>query len=46
MTFSRGETTGGFSNGSTDTATVMLEVRYVSGICSTSQNWSLAAHGD
>ena len=45
VSFQWGET-GGIANGSDDSATVMIEVRWVSGACSTSQNWSLAAHGD
>jgi len=45
VTFQWGET-GTFANGSDDSATVMIEVRWVSGACSTSQNWSLSAHGD
>ncbi|HEY6458557.1 MAG TPA: hypothetical protein VIY73_00355 [Polyangiaceae bacterium] len=45
VTFSWGET-GGIANGADDSATVMIEVRWVSGACSTSQNWSLQAHGD
>ncbi|HEY1696026.1 MAG TPA: hypothetical protein VGG39_27855 [Polyangiaceae bacterium] len=45
VTFSWGES-GGIANGSDDSATVMIEVRWVSGACSTSQNWSLQAHGD
>jgi hypothetical protein len=46
VSFQWGETTGGISNGSDDSATVMIEVRWVSGACSTSQNWSISAHGD
>ena len=45
VTFQWGET-GGIANGSDDSATVMIEVRWVSGACSTAQNWSLSAHGD
>jgi hypothetical protein len=45
VSFQWGET-GGIANGSDDSATVMIEVRWVSGACSTAQNWSLAAHGD
>jgi hypothetical protein len=45
VTFQWGET-GTFANGSDDSATVMIEVRWISGACSTSQNWSLSAHGD
>jgi hypothetical protein len=46
VTFQWGETTGGVANGNDDSATVMIEVRWVSGVCSTAQNWSLSAHGD
>ena len=46
VTFQWGETTGGIANDSDDSATVMIEVRWVSGVCSTAQNWSLQAHGD
>jgi hypothetical protein len=46
VTFQWGETTGGIANGSDDSATVMIEVRYVSGACTNTQNWSLSAHGD
>jgi len=46
VTFQWGETTGGIANGNDDSATVMIEVRWVSGACSTAQNWSLSAHGD
>jgi hypothetical protein len=45
VSFQWGET-GGIANGSDDSATVMIEVRWVSGACSTAQNWSLSAHGD
>ncbi|HEY5241816.1 MAG TPA: hypothetical protein VIJ22_10135 [Polyangiaceae bacterium] len=45
VSFQWGET-GGLANGSDDSATVMIEVRWVSGACSTAQNWSLSAHGD
>ncbi len=45
ISFQWGET-GGIANGSDDSATVMIEVRWVSGACSTAQNWSLSAHGD
>jgi hypothetical protein len=45
VTFQWGET-GGIANGTDDSATVMIEVRWISGACSTSQNWSLSAHGD
>jgi hypothetical protein len=37
---------GTFANGSDDSATVMLEVRSVSGTCSSGNTWSLAAHGN
>ena len=46
VSFQWGETTGGIANGSDDSATVMIEVRWVSGACSTAQNWSISAHGD
>jgi hypothetical protein len=46
VTFTWGESTGGVANDSDDSATVMIEVRWVSGACSTSQNWSISAHGD
>jgi len=46
VTFQWGETTGGIANGNDDSATVMIEVRWVSGACSTTQNWSISAHGD
>ena len=36
----------GIANGTDDSATVMIEVRWVSGACSNTQNWSLTAHGD
>jgi hypothetical protein len=45
VTFQWGET-GTFANDSDDSATVMIEVRWVSGACSTAQNWSISAHGD
>ncbi len=45
VSFQWGET-GTFANDSDDSATVMIEVRWVSGACSTAQNWSLSAHGD
>jgi hypothetical protein len=37
---------GTFANGTDDSATVMLEVRWVSGTCSSGSTWSLAAHGN
>jgi hypothetical protein len=46
VSFQWGETTGGIANGTDDSATVMIEVRWVSGACSNTQNWSLTAHGD
>jgi hypothetical protein len=46
VTFQWGETTGGIANGKDDSATVMIEVRWVSGACTNTQNWSLSAHGD
>lgn len=45
VSFEWGET-GTFANDSDDSATVMIEVRWVSGACSNAQNWSLSAHGD
>jgi hypothetical protein len=36
---------GTFANGVDDSATVMLEVRWVSGTCSSGSTWSLAVHG-
>lgn len=45
VSFDWGET-GTFANGSDDSATVMLEVRWVSGTCSSGSTWSLAAHGN
>lgn len=45
VSFQWGET-GGVANGSDDSATVMLEVRWVSGTCSAGSTWSLSAHGD
>ena len=44
VSFQWGE--GSISNGSDDSATVMLEIRWVSGACTNTQNWSLSAHGD
>ncbi len=46
VTFSWGETTGGVANGQDDSATVMLEVRWVSGVCTSAQSWSLSVHGN
>jgi hypothetical protein len=46
VTFQWGETTGGVANGTDDSATVMIEVVWVSGDCTNTQNWSLSAHGD
>ena len=46
VSFQWGETGGLVSNGSDDSATVMIEVRWVSGACTNTQNWSLSAHGD
>jgi hypothetical protein len=46
VTFSWGETTGGIANGSDDSATVMIEVRWVSGSCAPGSTWSLSAHGN
>jgi hypothetical protein len=37
---------GTFANGADDSAMVTLEIRYVSGPCTTSANWSLSAHGN
>jgi hypothetical protein len=37
---------GSLANGSDDSATVMLEVRWVSGTCSSGNTWSLAVHGN
>jgi hypothetical protein len=45
VSFEWGET-GTFANDTDDSATVMIEVRWVSGACSNTQNWSLSAHGD
>ncbi|MGD0526930.1 MAG: hypothetical protein ABSE49_17420 [Polyangiaceae bacterium] len=45
VSFEWGET-GTFANGVDDSATVMIEVRWVSGACTNTQNWSLSAHGD
>jgi hypothetical protein len=45
VSFEWGET-GTFANDSDDSATVMIEVRWVSGACTNTQNWSLSAHGD
>jgi hypothetical protein len=44
VSFQWGE--GAIANGVDDSATVMIEVRWVSGACTTTQNWSLSAHGD
>jgi hypothetical protein len=44
VSFQWGE--GAVANGSDDSATVMLEIRWVSGACTNTQNWSLSAHGD
>lgn len=46
VTFTWGESTGGIANGKDDSATVMIEIRWVSGACTNTQNWSLSAHGD
>ncbi|HTQ47627.1 MAG TPA: hypothetical protein VMI75_32950 [Polyangiaceae bacterium] len=45
VSFKWGET-GSLANGSDDSATVMIEVRWVSGTCSAGSSWSLAVHGD
>ncbi len=45
VSFQWGET-GTFANGSDDSATVMLEVRWVSGTCSSGNTWSLSVHGN
>lgn len=45
VSFQWGET-GTFANGSDDSATVMLEVRWVSGTCSSGSTWSLSVHGN
>jgi len=37
---------GPLANGVDDSATVMLEVRWVSGTCSSGNTWSLAVHGN
>jgi hypothetical protein len=37
---------GTFSNGSDDSRTVTVEVRWVSGTCSPTAKWSLTLHGD
>jgi len=44
VSFQWGE--GAVANGKDDSATVMLEIRWVSGACTNTQNWSLSAHGD
>jgi hypothetical protein len=44
VSFEWGES-GTFANGSDDSATVMLAVRWVSGTCSSGSTWSLAVHG-
>lgn len=38
--------TGIFSNGSDDSRTVTIEVRWVSGVCSTATPWALTVRGD
>jgi hypothetical protein len=45
VSFQWGET-GSLANDTDDSATVMIEVRWVSGACSSAQNWSISAHGD
>lgn len=45
VSFEWGET-GTLANGKDDSATVMLEIRWVSGACSSAATWSLAAHGN
>ncbi len=45
VSFEWGET-GGIANGVDDSATVMLEIRWVAGTCASSSSWSLSAHGD
>ncbi|HEX8791171.1 MAG TPA: hypothetical protein VF765_09515 [Polyangiaceae bacterium] len=45
VSFEWGET-GTFANGKDDSATVMLEIRWASGACSSGSTWSLAAHGN
>jgi hypothetical protein len=45
VNFEWGET-GTFANGSDDSATVMIEVRWVSGTCTAGNTWSLAVHGN
>jgi hypothetical protein len=37
---------GSLANGVDDSATVMLEVSWVSGTCSSGSTWSLAVHGN
>ena len=44
LSFQWGET-GTFANGSDDSAWVALEVRWVSGTCSSADTWSLSTHG-
>ena len=45
VSFEWGETGGGFANGKDDSATVMIEVRWVSGACGAADAWSLAVQG-
>jgi hypothetical protein len=45
VSFEWGETGGGLANGKDDSATVMIEVRWVSGTCDASDAWSLSVHG-
>ena len=46
VSFSWGETTGGLANGADDSASVMIEIRWVAGVCSSTSSWTLSAHGN
>jgi len=45
LSFEWGETGGGLANGTDDSATVMLEVRWIAGTCGSTDQWTLSAHG-